>query len=294
MLGFGLSLGVLIWWLLTNWSITEASFNSICYLLSGLGQAQAAIVAIVATVTVVGFQLSPAYSTRMMDLFLGYKTFWGTVCAYGLSITFDFILLERISSQNIGGYIWHIKLAVISSALLFWLLLWLTRTTMWKIRPETVINDLVQEINGFERSQPKAGNATVFLYDMVKKAMTTYDFNTARYGVRALAKLCLAIDEPESGSIDYAKAEQLRREARFMAFCAEYAQDFSDAKFSRDLTKEICKSLSEVLQRKEYLKSEGKTVFTILASKLGENQFHELVEEMKVDGSVNLDNILGS
>jgi len=68
------------------YNLFGGSADSACYLLSALAQSQAAIVAIVVTLTLVAVQLtSQTYSPRVMDLFLKNFAFWILLLVYGNS-----------------------------------------------------------------------------------------------------------------------------------------------------------------------------------------------------------------
>ena len=80
-----------------------SSASSAKYLLSALAQSQAAVIAIVVTLTLVAVQLSAqAYSPRVITIFQKSADFWILLVAYVFSIILDVILLETIP-DNIKG-----------------------------------------------------------------------------------------------------------------------------------------------------------------------------------------------
>lgn len=83
--------------LLGFYGLYQGSADSARYFFSTLAQSQAAIVAIVITLTLVAVQLSSqTYTPRVMDLFLKSKMFWALLSFYGISIIYDVAVLAII------------------------------------------------------------------------------------------------------------------------------------------------------------------------------------------------------
>jgi N-acetylglutamate synthase-like GNAT family acetyltransferase len=73
------------------------SCSSVKYMLSALVQSEAAIVAIVITVTLIAVQLTAsAYSPRVIDIFKKNVDMWILLLVYGISIFSGFIVLTRV------------------------------------------------------------------------------------------------------------------------------------------------------------------------------------------------------
>lgn len=76
------------------------SCSSVKYMLSALVQSEAAIVAIVITLTVIVFQLSAsAYSPRVIDIFKKNVDMWILLLVYGISIFSGFIVLTHVPDE---------------------------------------------------------------------------------------------------------------------------------------------------------------------------------------------------
>jgi hypothetical protein len=92
-----------------NLFYTEA--DSARYMLSALVQSQAAIVAIVITLTLIAVQLTAhAYSPRVINIFRDNPDMWILLSCYGLSIFYGFIVLkllkeaeDKVMSQGVIG-----------------------------------------------------------------------------------------------------------------------------------------------------------------------------------------------
>jgi predicted MFS family arabinose efflux permease len=80
------------------------SCSSVKYMLSALVQSEAAIVAIVITVTLIAVQLTAsAYSPRVIDIFKKNVDMWILLLVYGISIFSGFIVLTR-RNQRFKSY----------------------------------------------------------------------------------------------------------------------------------------------------------------------------------------------
>jgi len=87
-------------WNLYNIKHFEIDDNSARYLLSALLQSQAAIIAIVITMTLVAVQFTAsAYSPRVIDIFKHDVVMWRLLLLYGFSIFYGVFLLETIGGK---------------------------------------------------------------------------------------------------------------------------------------------------------------------------------------------------
>ena len=123
----------------TPYTLFGGSADSACYLLSALAQSQAAIVAIVVTLTLVAVQLvSQTYSLRVTYSFLKGWIFWLLLLIYGLSIMYDVMLLNMINKENVLSLRCWINGALVLVAFTFsWLFLHIGYT-MNKLKPKSI------------------------------------------------------------------------------------------------------------------------------------------------------------
>lgn len=80
-----------------SYSLSQGSADSARYLFSSVAQCQAAIIAIVITITLVAVQLSAqTYTPRAIDIFIDSKAFWSLLTVYAVSIIYDVSVLPLI------------------------------------------------------------------------------------------------------------------------------------------------------------------------------------------------------
>ncbi|MDI6642415.1 MAG: DUF2254 family protein, partial [Elusimicrobiota bacterium] len=111
------------------------SIDSARYMLSALAQAQAAIVAIVVSLTLVVVQLaSQTYSPRTIRLFMKEKAFWTLLLLYGISIFYDLTLLNMLSNENFKNLGIFINMSIFLGIVAFSALFPYTKETLEKIK----------------------------------------------------------------------------------------------------------------------------------------------------------------
>ena len=199
------------------------SADSARYLLSALAQSQAAIVAIVVTLTLVAVQLaSQTYSPRVMDLFLKNWQFWSLLLIYGISIMYDVVLLSMIppisANETLNVTFPILRMVLGIEVLIFVGLVLMTATfsalflhvgyTMKKLKPKSIIKELSEEIDvksfvekvskrcrgdsgdGGSREVTEDEDQVLPLVDVTKRAIRADDLATAKYGVYKLKDIC--------------------------------------------------------------------------------------------------------
>jgi uncharacterized membrane protein len=93
---------VSIWFYLFRYfNLFHTDVNSARYMLSALVQSQAAIVAIVITLTLIAVQLTAsAYSPRVIDIFKKNPDMWILLGCYGVSIFYGLFLLKLVVGED--------------------------------------------------------------------------------------------------------------------------------------------------------------------------------------------------
>ena len=197
------------------------SADSARYLLSALAQSQAAIVAIVVTLTLVAVQLvSQTYSPRVMDLFFKGWPFWTLLLIYGISTMYDVVLLNMIppiAPDKTLNVTFHILRRILDiEDLIFVGLVLMTATfsalflyigyMMNKLKPKSIIEELsgidvksfVDKVSkryrrdksgGCPRVVPEDEDQVLPLVDITKRAIRVDDLATARDGVSKLMEI---------------------------------------------------------------------------------------------------------
>ncbi|MGB2727031.1 MAG: DUF2254 family protein [Halobacteriota archaeon] len=218
----------------------SGSADSARYLLSALAQSQAAIVAIVVTLTLVVVQLtSQTYSLRVMDLFLKKRAFWILLLVYGVSIIYDVILLSMIplispqEALNLSFSILNRPFGIedlvtgglVLMAITFSALFWFIGTAMNNLKTKNIIGELgegidvksfVEKISERYREDKSGGCPVVHedddqvlpLVDITKRAIRADDLSAAQEGISELIEIvCGRDDEKNLGQVGSLEVE---------------------------------------------------------------------------------------
>ena len=117
------------------------------YLFSALAQSQAAIIAVVVSLTILAVQfVSQTYTPKVSDLFLRKKLFWFLILVYGSSIIYDLVILNSID-KNFTYLRLYNYIGIAGMILSFSLLILFTKDVIDSLKPEQVIQDLINEID---------------------------------------------------------------------------------------------------------------------------------------------------
>ena len=189
-----------------NFIFLQTNVDSARYMLSALIQSEAAIIAIVVTLSLVAIQMAASsYSVRVIYIFRKTPDLWILLFIYGFVIFLGLTVLRLIDSPNpqlqelilfcpiIIDYLIAITytfgiLAFVFLAVYIWDILGL-------LNPSTIIGILAEDIskeNILESARnEKAGkdnpnDAILPIIDIIRSAQMKYDYETARDGVRAI------------------------------------------------------------------------------------------------------------
>ena len=212
-------------WILafSGFRIFNTDADSARYMLSALVQSQAAIVAIVVSLTLIAVQLTAsAYSPRVIDIFKSPKKnpdFWILIGFYGVSIFYGLLLLKLVEGAE-GDFvnqsaIWPSFHPIISLEHGISFAYWLGAFTfiiivpyIWNIltllKPENVIKYLATDITKehlihekIKNSSGKSLEPTEALIqpimDIVHGAIMKYDIETTRVGLNAVTERVIEI-----------------------------------------------------------------------------------------------------
>ncbi len=189
--------------------------DSARYMLSALIQSEAAIVAIVVTLSLVAVQLAAqSYSARVIEVFRRTPDLWILMGIYGIAIFYGLgvlKLIERANPQvnnlsNLEGYVaFAYYLGVFAFVALvpyFW-------KTLEMLKPSVAINILAKEINkknilsavqedrekmedgitgfSFSRGFPRIEKDPILpIIDIVRSSLMKFDFETVKEGLKAI------------------------------------------------------------------------------------------------------------
>ena len=224
--------------------------DSARYMLSALVQSQAAIVAIVITLTLIAVQLTAsAYSPRVVDIFKKNPDMWILLGCYGVSIFYGFIVLKLVKETEGGAVsqsvIWSLGCVSISFEFFVSMAYWLGAFTfvalfpyLWNIigllKSENIINRLATEITKDKIINPKEDPVQPIV-DIIHGSIMKYDLETTRVGLKAVTNQVIEI-------IDSKKEEEISKR-----FCAHLERVGGLA-----ISREDAESTIEVSKNLEY------------------------------------------
>ena len=184
--------------------------DSARYMLSALVQSQAAIVAIVITLTLIAVQLTAsAYSPRVIDIFKKNPDMWILLGCYGFSIFYGFSVLKLVEGAEgevvSKSAIWSLGSVSISFESCVSLAYWLGAFTfvalfpyMWNIisllKSENIIKRLAIEIT---KEKFKVEDPTQPIVDIIHGSIMKYDLETTRVGLKTVTDHVLEIIGPD-------------------------------------------------------------------------------------------------
>jgi hypothetical protein len=201
--------------LFAKFNLFHTDANSARYMLSALVQSQAAIVAIVITLTLIAVQLTAsAYSPRVIDIFRKNPDMWILLGCYGASIFYGFIVLKLVEEAEGGAVsqsvIWTPGFVSISFEFCVSLAYWLGAFTfvalfpyMWNIisllKSENIIKRLAIEITKdkilkyikLAKTSVGVKISTVAdpiqpIVDIIHGSIMKYDLGTTRVGLKTV------------------------------------------------------------------------------------------------------------
>jgi hypothetical protein len=168
--------------LFANFNLFHTDANSARYMLSALVQSQAAIVAIVITLTLIAVQLTAsAYSPRVIDIFKKNPDMWILLGCYGVSIFYGFIVLKLVEGAE-GEFvsqsaIWTLGSVTISFEFCVSLAYWLGAFTFVVNLKEDPVQPIVDIIHG---------------------SIMKYDLETTRVGLKAVTDQVIEIIDSDN------------------------------------------------------------------------------------------------
>ena len=208
-----------------DYNLFHTDVDSARYMLSALVQSQAAIIAIVITLTLIAVQLTASsYSPRVIDIFKSPKKnpdFWILLGFYCSSIIYGLFILKLVEGAEgeavSQSAIWSLGRFSISFELGVSFAYWLGAFTfvilfpyMWRImtllKPEYIIGRLAVEITKKNLNLEEYPIQPIM--DIVHGSIMKYDLATTRMGIGAVTERMIEVIDSE------------REEWKSMLFCA--------------------------------------------------------------------------
>lgn len=176
------------------------------YMLSALVQSQAAIVAIVVSLTLIAVQhTASAYSPRVIRIFRDNPDMWILLLFYGFSIFYGLLVLKMIrgaedtsqiviSNISLEAYISSVYALGISTFAILCLYIW---NIMGLLTSETIIKRLKIEITKDNLLNSEEDPIQPIM-DIVHGAIMKYDLETTRVGLKAVTEQVIEIIDSDS------------------------------------------------------------------------------------------------
>ena len=174
--------------------------HSARYMLSALVQSQAAIVAIVITLTLIAVQLTAsAYSPRVIKIFRGNPDMWLLLSCYGISIFYGFMVLKLVEGAE-GEFvscvsIWfecYVSLAYWLGVFTFVALFPYMLNIIRLLKPESIIKRLAIEITK-DKIINSEEDPIQPIMDIIHGSIMKYDLETTRVGLKKVTKQVIEI-----------------------------------------------------------------------------------------------------
>ena len=180
--------------------VASTEGNSARYFLSALIQSEAAILAIIITLSLVSVQLaSSSYSIRVMDLFIKMPIFWTVLAVYIIGIIYGLGILKSIDSigyetqipnYNAAYLEFHLTASYFLGILALLLLVWYIWRILNLLRSRSLIETLGKSITKRNiLSIKRKGDEQDFvqqIIDIMTISSQKFDYETALYGLRII------------------------------------------------------------------------------------------------------------
>lgn len=189
-------------YLFSSFRFLNINDDSARYMLSALVQSEAAILAIVVSLSLVAIQhAASSYSPRVIDVFKDLHKnpgLWILTGIYLLSIIYSLGVLMLIDSVDFAkhkvNFVNYIKFAYNLGILAFLALVPYIWNTLNLLKPSTVINMLSLEITkqnllsatGEEKDKPDVEDPIQPIIDILRSSLMRYDYQTLREGLKAI------------------------------------------------------------------------------------------------------------
>jgi len=208
--------GFLAFRLILSDNVLHTDVDSARYMLSALVQSEAAIVALVVTLSLVAVQLAAqSYSARVIEVFRRTPDLWILMGVYGIAIFYGLGMLKMIENPQVGR--WSNLEGQVSFSYYLGVFTFVALVPyIWKIldmlKPSTVINMLAERItkenillafdNGIHENPANPEKDPIQpIIDMVRGSLGKYDYETVRTGLNAIRNRTIHIFKNEKFQI---------------------------------------------------------------------------------------------
>lgn len=179
-----------------------SSAESSRYLLSALAQSQAAIIAIVITITLISLQFAQSHTIWIIKIFERQRIFWIVLFIYAFSIIYDMILLQIIS-EDISNIKNHIALSTILFTVAIFIIFPFISSTLKLLNPIKIIDELSANINSKEIKKYGIDSLLSPLINMANTAILRQETDVSLICINSIVNKCKLFGIKRFGECDY-------------------------------------------------------------------------------------------
>lgn len=187
-------IGILLFWILGS-NLIPTDIDNARYFLSAMVQAQAAIVTLVITLTLIAIQMASAsYTPRVVDVMKKNPDMWYLLIIYICAMSYGFIALKLVTDPDR----FLVSSVLILGVYTFCILFLYMKNTIKLLRPDAIIKMLVNEINAeniHQEGWKKESEDDIMqpVFDIVHASISRFDVTTTRTGLNVLSDRILEL-----------------------------------------------------------------------------------------------------
>lgn len=169
--------GFLLVW---KFNLAPTNYNNALYFISTMVQAQAAIVSLVISFTIIAIQMSASsYTPRVVDVMKKNPDFWYLLIIYVGAMSYGFFTLKIVADPD--PYL--VSSVLILGIFTFCSLFLYIKNTIHLLRPDVLVTMLVKEIDIKNESNDDSMQP---VFDVIHNSIMRYDVTTTRTGLNTL------------------------------------------------------------------------------------------------------------
>jgi tetratricopeptide (TPR) repeat protein len=205
-----LSIVLIFSYIVVSVGLPDNDADSSRYMVSALIQSEAAILAIVITLSIFAIQQSSStYSTRIIQIFKNRKQnpdYYIIMGIYIITIVHGCWVLKQIRGEDIiklnsitfSSFDTHIWLVYALGTFSFVSLVPYTLHTLNLLNPTEIIDKLSIDINETNLKKEPKNDYILPIIDIIRKSLIEYDYETSRYGLEKLAEKLMPLFSDEN------------------------------------------------------------------------------------------------
>ena len=239
-------------WIFTQLELYSTNAYSSRYFLSAMVQSQAAIVAIVVTLTLVAVQLTASsYSPRVTRIFRDNPDMWLLLFVYGLSISYGLLILKQIPTYGLLSKTLlfrslesHIISAYSVGGFTFLILFPYMWNTINLLNPSTILGRLSLKITK-EDLFASEDDPIQPIIDIIHGSIMRYDLETTRVGLNMMTDHVVALLATEINPDEDLQAI-MNGIRELVCTPLEFAGKLALSKDDEKSASEVCKNLQKL------------------------------------------------